>query len=238
MTQLALGISIMAVPARLDHAHAMVTRLRDQVQAARKAGFHVVGPRVSLDTERLGPWWNNKTCWQMALDPDSKVTHQLVLQDDVSFCADLPLAALAAAAARPDEAIAFYCLPRGIMREAAKGGVRWVRTKALVGTVAMMLPVKVIADMLQWLDLMEPTKGDYWKRDDDIRVNAFLKAAGRSVHIGFPNLVQHLGYKGEGGIGSVLGHGGAPEKKRSAQYIGDDGLGANVSWTDRSFLKE
>jgi len=232
-----LVIAIMAVPKRLPHVATMRQRLEGQILRAAERGLTIAPLFVHLDVEGHGPWWNFRACVKHAIDMQAR--YVLVLQDDVVFCADLPVAALEAASVHPYDPTALFALPRSVMHEARKKNVRWVRTRGLTGNVGMVLPIPLATQLLDWVDAHEDTeiahkKGNEWGKHDDVRLGAFLREIRGYYYVAFPNLVDHIGHKG--GIGSVMGHHGTPEKRSSAWFIGEDAEGARIDWKDRTYI--
>ncbi|MBI0293481.1 hypothetical protein JBE04_02990 [Streptomyces sp. PRKS01-29] len=117
-------------------------------------------------------------------------THHLVLEDDAQLSAGFAEQAERAAAAAPDDAIAFYsnwnARNGGAVRLGALAGARWVTSAAeYTPTVALMLP----ADIAEGFAPYARRHGDEWP--DDVVMARYLDHAGVRTLIAVPNLVQH-----------------------------------------------
>lgn len=229
-----LSISIVAHPRRAAHVEAMLERLRAQARAARDAGLQVIDPQPFLDVESRGVWWNTRRSIVERPGPSS---HHLSLEDDVSFCADLPAAAIALADARPLSVVALY-YPRGAMERAYVTGQRWVSSRTFYTGVAVLMPSLLADDWVEWCDRWEGTAvGAGWNKDGDVRLHAFLKAKGKlPIFATAPSLVEHVGHVE--GIGSILGHHGPVDRRRARWYVGDEAEAAGLGWADLDCVKE
>ncbi|MFE6127036.1 NAD-dependent epimerase/dehydratase family protein [Streptomyces sp. NPDC056437] len=117
-------------------------------------------------------------------------THHLVLEDDALLSTGFTEQAERAAAAAPDDAIAFYsnwnARNGGAVRLGALAGARWVTSAAeYTPTVALMLP----AEIAEGFEPYARRYGDEWP--DDVVMARYLSQAGVRTLIAVPNLVQH-----------------------------------------------
>lgn len=216
-----VSIAIMACPARRDHVEGyMVRRLREQGAE----------PFVSWDEDRNGPWWNWKRAW--ASRP-AESTHHVVLQDDVTFCADLPdtLRAIASSGPGEENPVSLF-LPRPSIAKAFERGVWWVRTSRFLWAQGLMMPVWFGDAGVDWIEKFVQGEGVH----DDTRLAAWFKAAKRLPYVTAPTVINHIGDELEGG--SLMKHNGPAEKRRSQIYVGDDVRAAGLPWNTTAFEKE
>lgn len=215
-----LSITIMAHPKRRAHVDAMVDRLDQQVLKAQHDGYDVSMPDVVWDTDGRGAWWCAREAWRRA-----QGTHHLVLQDDITFCADLPSSVLAAVRARPDHPVSFF-LPRNIA-EASALGLQWVSCVRFLWSQAVALSRPLIEPMIEWIAENEDGH-PFWGTCDDTRMASFFRGMDLRTYVTVPNLVEHVGDV----LGSLLGH----TNPRSSLYIGDDARGVDVPWEELDAL--
>lgn len=155
----------------------------------RVSRFHV--QPAERDKSRL---WHNSRATYAAYDPDA--THHVVLQDDAipveGFLDALPMII----AARPDHPIGFFSRRSGPVGRARARGHWWWTSTGIPG-VAVLLPVPMLCDWLEWMD--REVMPDY--PHDDRRLEAYLQTHGLRSWMTTPSLVQHVG-----GGKSLLGH--------------------------------
>lgn len=226
-----LSFAFMAVPQRQSHVEQVVARVREQV--AGDARF--AGVSVSYDVDRRGCWHGWSTAWQ-AHRQWSNVTHHVVLQDDVLVCGDFPQTMLALASARPDDFVSGF-LPRKSVTQAVEQGLSWVRTTRFLWAQCVLAPVCLGDACLAWVAEQEAQGlGQDWRIHDDVRIAAWLRAHRRPMFVAVPHPVEHVGDELEGG--SVMKHNGKPELRRARAWLGEDGRGAGLSWTDLRYVRE
>jgi hypothetical protein len=228
---ISLSISIMAVPSREEHVNKMITRLRYQIFEAQRQSFNIKGPDVHWDTELKGPW----DCWRKAWDwhkcYDS--THHVILQDDLLFCADLPQTLCRMAQARPEDMISGF-LPRKSVIEATEKDRHWVRTRRFLWAQCVLMPTVLGDSALAWVDEHEEANKAVWRRDDDVRISSWLISQGRPVYVAVPHPVEHIGDE----LGSVMKHNFDPKKRRAKAWLGEEGLGVGVDWSNLAYIRE
>lgn len=226
-----LSFAIMSVPQRAAHVAGMVRRLAAQIDHARAAGFVVAGPAVHVDTQHHGPWASWRAAWKRRT-PDA--THHVVLQDDVLFCADLPVTLWRLAEARPDAMISGF-LPRKAVDKAVAQKLAWVSTKRFLWAQCVMLPTPLGDEAVAWIEVREGTpESAGWKRHDDERLGAFLRARRLPVFVPVPHPVEHVGDE----LGSVMGHHGPAAKRRARAWLGEDQPCAHLPWSDLRHVQE
>jgi hypothetical protein len=144
-------------------------------------------------------------------------THHLVLQDDISFCADFLVTAERCASLRPQNPLSFY-LPRPIVDRAADAGIRWVSTGKFQYAQAVLMPVSMVRTFLIWSEtIVQP------RLFDDERQHMFFHTIKRRAYTPVPLLVDHLGAEH-----SLLGH----KHPRTSKYIGDAAHAFHLPWHD------
>lgn len=228
-----LSISIMSVPSRSPHVDAMISRLMPQFLHARAQGMDAVWAGVFEDTHRKGPWYGWRGAWKTHRVHAS--THHVVLQDDLRFCADLPATLFRLAKARPDDVISGF-LPRKSVETAHQKGIRWVRTKRFLWAQCVLMPVQIGDEALRWIDEQEGTDAAAeWRQHDDVRMAAFLATRKLGVFVPVPHPVEHVG--DEIG-GSVMGHNFSPRGRRARVWLGEQGHGHHIDWTNLQHVSE
>ncbi len=228
-----LSLSIMSVPSRAPHVDAMLSRIQQQILHARDQKMDVVWTEVFEDTNRQGPWHGWRGAW--GKHRGHGATHHAVLQDDLRVCADLPATLFRLAAARPDDVISCF-LPRKSVETAHQKGLRWVHARRFLWAQCVVMPVSLGDEALRWIDEREgtPEAGD-WRRHDDVRVAAFLTAKKRGVYVPVPHPIEHVG--DEIG-GSVMGHNFLPHRRRARVWLGEQGRGSDIDWTQLEHVSE
>lgn len=135
-------------------------------------------------------WANARAAWLMAA-PDA--THHALIQDDAIVCAEF-LAGLEAALTHvPPEAIVSPYLGQAsnvparweaMAGRATSAGARWIRTDTVMWGVCLVMPTKLIPEMIEWADKRAGIP-------DDMRVGGYAKRFGREVWYPWPSLVDH-----------------------------------------------
>jgi hypothetical protein len=182
-----VSFSIMAHPARLGHVAIIQSRLRAQ-------GAAYVPVAVDLDGD--GPLRTARRAWNMR---DPKSTHHVVLQDDITFCANFVEAVRWFADGAP---VSFF-LPNP---------PPWFR-----GSQAIMLPADLVRGFLSF-DAEEVPP--HVRHLDDVALRFFLRGRGLAVRAPVPTLVEHLGSGG-----SLL----ASSVAHSISYLGDSAVAERPS---------
>lgn len=178
-----LSASIMAHPDRAD----LVRHLCDDLDRAVPVAWDDEGP-PSGNTDR--GWRTARRGWELA-DPDADF--HLLIQDDAAPCADL-LAGLEQALEHvPADAVVSAYLGQGgaigprwqrITAEAGQRDASWVVSAQLGWGVAIILPAKLIPEMLDRADRSVGTP-------DDMRVAGWIKRRRGEVWYCWPSLVDH-----------------------------------------------
>jgi len=211
-----MSYCIMAHPKRVEHVSWMLRVL--QGQGAQNV-------TVMYDRNGEGAWKNSKRAWETA---DSAFTHHMVLQDDISMCKDFVEAASWCATLRPDAPISFF-LPRKSTEEAIAKGLCWVSTRRFLWAQAVIMPIGMAHDFLRWVSRHDdPTFG----RHDDVRMAAFYAEKRLRVYVPVPTFIEH-----EGAEDSLMGNPNTA-KRRSRQYIGDDGVAMSLPLHDLRDIQE
>lgn len=228
-----ISFAIQAVPQRKAHVESMLARLREQIDAA--APGTVAGVETFYDTDYQGCWFSWTRAWATHRQWTG-VTHQVVLQDDLLLCADLPATMHALATARPDDMISGF-LPRKSVSDAVARGVPWVRTRRFLWAQCVMMPVDLGDACVQWVAENEGgAASSDWGNSGDMRLAGWLKAMSRPVFVAVPHPVEHIGDALEGR--SVMGHNGKASGRRARAWLGEDGRGAALPWSNLEHVRE
>ena len=215
-----LSIAIMHMPFAIDrvkHVEAMREHFDpDDERLARVATI--------ADTAKQGPWPTARRAWSAGLQPrGSKVTHHLVLQDDVALCRNFVAQATTALAACSSAPVSFYA-NRKVVDEARESGVHWAVISDGIWGQAPCLPVGLIQPFLSWCD--EFIAADF--KHDDSRLTLFCLVHKLPVWCTVPSLVQHLEPKR-----SLLGN---ANSNRVARWFERDP--GPVNWADTTFVRD
>lgn len=130
---------------------------------------------VVVEEAGLGVWDTARRAW---LAHELSASHHLVLQDDATLCPAFEQRALAEVSARPFVPLALC---------------------SVGPTVALVLPVPMIAPWLEWC-AARPNLPAH----DDVRLTKWLRTQGVAFVFAQPALVEH------GAFPSLLGHVGRP----------------------------
>ncbi len=183
-----LSASIMAHPDRAEHVH----RMREQFHTEE---LDRIVP-VSWDTEGKPSgnsdrvWRNARRGWELH-DPNAD-WHALI-QDDALPCPDFLPALERALEHVPDDAVVSPYLGSGrnvpirweaLARAATTAGASWVRTEKLMWGVCIVLPVKLIGEMVEWAERRTGIP-------DDMRVAGWAGRRSAEVWYTWPSLVDH-----------------------------------------------
>ena len=160
----------MAHPSRVQSAHALALQL---------------GAPVTMDTNEEGPWECARRAWLACLSRGE--SHCLVVQDDVTLCADFSEHVERVISARPDSAIVLY-LVRPSAQTAINKGLRWVRVRRF-GTPALIVPSFLVERMIEHGDALG--MAERYGQHDDWRISDFLWSAGVDAFATSPRLVDH-----------------------------------------------
>jgi len=211
-----LAIGVMTIPARAEHCRRLIERIGGDVN-------------VHVDVNRRGCWPAWRATWAACALRQPCATHIAILNDDIAVCADLRATLEALVAARPQSPIAGW-MPRDQVELAHAQGLRWASTRHLQFSQLLVLPRELGDRALDWVCDREHLFGDLWGTWDDERLKAFTRALDIVTYVPVPNVCDHLG--GDGTIASSFGHRFAPESSRARVWLGEDGRGAEVDWTD------
>jgi hypothetical protein len=173
-----LSAVVMAHPARIDHARALVATAEDaELRIVTDPAPHR-GP-ATMRTARLA--------WA-AIEPGA--SHHLVVQDDARLPTGFLTQARQAATRQPDVPLVFYTewgsKTAGAVRIAALTAHAWTDVvDDYVPTQALLLPAALAAALAEHFEsLPESTP-------DDEAVHPFLVSRGLTARICVPNLVDH-----------------------------------------------
>lgn len=203
ITRKLLSASIMAHESRIDFLPSIKEKLGDVY--------------VSMDFGRkgmecnIGVWNNCKRAWQ---NHDPEADYHVVIQDDAIVCGAFYKQALTAIQLAESfsgmmPALSFYYGNRKNKLKAAEEALK--TTGFVIGDrptwgVAICLPVKLIAEMIEYCDRINIP-------EDDTRIGRFLKHKKIPVYFPIPSLVDH-----RTGHGSLVDDPG--DYRRAAFFIG------------------
>lgn len=174
-----MRVAIMAHPSRRDRVEKyLLPRLTAQVMCAQGLGCDVIGPIVHEDTDGAGLDVMRRRCIAAAAD------HTLVVQDDVTVCADFIEAAWHLAHMRPEGAIVLAPIDCEALRRAHEFGRSWVQDEGAQWPRYNSSPCSILPDSLRRRVLTEPTHSD-----DDALMRKAL--AGASIFIPVPAIAIH-----------------------------------------------
>jgi hypothetical protein len=129
---------------------------------------------------------------------DDSVSHMIVLQDDVTVCADFPLAVAAAIEERPDDVLSLFVgglrqTTTKHFRRAQIERKRWVQIvfSDIHHCVALVWPRELAKAFLEWTETaMLPGEGRNQQSDDAI-VGAWARRTKNYFWATVPCLVEH-----------------------------------------------
>lgn len=171
-----LSVAIAAHPNRSE----LVTQLKEELAC----------PEELLNTiwdEKDDIWDTHDRAWKAVAEG---ATHHLVLQDDAKVCLNLLPALREAVQIAPNKPMALYfgnatTHPK-IVKTAARAdliGASWIKASGTFWGVAILLPVPMIGDMLQFCTGRRETY--------DRRVAIWCEHHGHEVLYPWPSLVEH-----------------------------------------------
>lgn len=181
--EIKLSGSIMAHTSRQDRIPWLLSRLRG-----------LQGLRLALDDGRLGVARNAERAWKM---DTAGSTHHLVIQDDALPCDHFAETAINAIRAVPDAPVCFYCAYANAVKKARKHKSPWVKVPNGTWTVALSMPVGMVAEAYRWI-------GEHCVADlkhDDTALAMWALLTGTVVWCTMPSLVDH-----DNRMKSTLGH--------------------------------
>jgi hypothetical protein len=183
-----LSVSVMAHPDRAPLVEKLVTALDPTHTLSIPVAMDDEGP-PSGNTDR--GWRTARRGWELA---DPAADFHLLLQDDALPCADL-LAGLSKALEHvpPDAVVSAYLGNGGgigpywgaIATEANRRRASWVRSGKLNWGVAIILPTRLIPEMIEHANRSTGVP-------DDIRVCGWVGKRHGEVWYTWPSLVDHL----------------------------------------------
>lgn len=178
-----LSASVMAHPDRAEEVTALTSALDRHVPVY----WDAEGP-ASGNADRV--WRTARSAWQLH-DPDAD--WHVLIQDDAVPCRDF-LAGLEQALnyVPPDVVVSPYLgKGRSVPRRwetlaglADQRGARWARTSKLMWGVCIVLPVRLIPEMIERADKR-------YGVPDDMRVAGWAERTGREVWYTWPSLIDH-----------------------------------------------
>lgn len=179
-----LSAAIMAHPARSGEVEQLLSSLDRAVPVNWDED---TGP-PSGKADRV--WRTARGAWMLA---DPEADWHAVIQDDAVPCADF-LAGLERALEHvPPDAVVSPYLGTGrnvpirweaMARAADSAGASWVRTQKLMWGVCILLPTRLIPEMIERADRRAGIP-------DDMRVAGWAERTGREVWYPWPSLVDH-----------------------------------------------
>jgi len=211
-----LSASIMAHPDRAPE----VAALEAALDRPARVHWDSEGP-ASGNGDRV--WRQARAAWGMA-DPDAD--WHVIIQDDARPCRDLLAGLERALAFVPPDAVVSPYLGTGrnvpirweaMARAADTAGVTWVRSTKLMWGVCIVLPVKLIGEMIMYADRRAGVP-------DDMRVAGWAEKTQREVWYPWPSLVDHLP------VPSLTKH---KARERVARRW-HEGSALEINWTGRS----
>jgi GR25 family glycosyltransferase involved in LPS biosynthesis len=198
-----ITVAIMAHPSRRKHVEWMLTKLGN----------------VPISWDDTGKVWENaRTAWQMF---HSDSTHHMVLQDDISMCADFMVAVEHCVSLRPEAPMSFH-LPRPIVDRAVADGFNWIKVKHYVGAQAVIMPVWLVKEFLDWMS--HDKQPHAW---DDMNQRRFFNTTNKQVFVPVPLLVNHMG-------NSLLNN----MHFRPKEYIGDNASAMRFPFREMKTVEE
>lgn len=179
-----ISASVMAHPDRADQVRELMTALD------RPVAIHWddEGP-PSGNADRI--WRTARAAWTMA---DPEADWHVLIQDDARPCADLLAGLERALAYVPPDAVVSPYLGTGrnvpirweaMARAADTAGATWVRSNKLMWGVCIVLPVKLLGEMISYADRRSSVP-------DDMRVAGWAEKTNREIWYTWPSLVDHL----------------------------------------------
>ena len=211
-----LSASIMAHPDRVHEVEKLVDRLDRPVPVA----WDDEGP-PSGNGDRV--WRTARRGWNLA---DPEADWHVLIQDDAVPCADLLAGLERALAFVPQDVVVSPYLGTGrnvpirweaMANAADRAGAQWVRSLKLMWGVCIVLPVPLIADMIEFADRRAGVA-------DDMRVAGWAEKREREVWYPWPSLIDHLP------IPSLTKH---RAKERVARRW-HEGSALEINWTARA----
>lgn len=141
--------------------------------------------RVKVIESEADTWTNSLKAYASI---DSDCTHLLMLQDDVMPCLDFIKGVTEIIFQVPAEPINFFT-NREVVNTALFSHKHWVRLTTFFGTLAYVLPVKMIPEMTDWIKMnCKPLK------IDDMLIATYFFYNHKPILTTAPSLVQHLGF--------------------------------------------
>ena len=167
------------------------------------------------DPGNLGPWGNAKRAWK-AFDP--KADFHMVVQDDVAFRKRF-IERLVGLLSKygPEYAYCLFanangrCVDADFKRQMLKP-VGVATHKELYWAQTVLLPTRIINEMIPFADSCQYDRGRGTWVDDDARISEYLKHIGMKVIYPIPSLVNH-----NKKLNSLIGYG--HNRGRQARYF-------------------
>lgn len=199
-----MNIAIMVHPSRIQHVkNYMLPRLPGDTQ-------------VFVDSMLQGLWWNAKRCHN-SFRPEH--THQLVLQDDLTFCKDFVETVYKILEVAPDKIISLYS-SQGEATKVVEQGKHWLTRNGISGQ-AIVMPVSTEQRWQLWYNRNIPNSPT--DLGDDIRISMYIHFVEKVCWLPVPTVVQHIG-----NMSSTLGYN--HPGKYSKTFIGEDKSGLGIDW--------
>jgi len=209
-----VGVAVMAHPRR----EAFIPELLDALDRPAEVVFDTRNDR-----------WDTGRRSMLAYRNDPDATHWLVVQDDAIVCRDLVAGIESALAHVPPRTP--LCLYVGkltpfapavaaLAAQATQDGVSWLSMDSMHWGVGIVMPVELIAPMVQWGDTAGAAVPNY-----DKRISRWLGGQGIQTFYPWPSLVDH-----RDSPSLVPGRRGG--RGRSAhRFLGTDGSALDVDWS-------
>lgn len=210
-----LSAAVMTHPARADRARELAELIPE---------LHPVCVVDDSGPER-GNLANAVRAWE-AVGVDA--THHLVLQDDVILCDRFVERVLAAARARPGDAISLFCewgsRSANLVRMAAWRDLSWARAVDMyTPSQGLIMPRAMALDFVA--DVDDPTGAD------DLALSSFLRRGGHSSVVTVPNLVEHDDHPSLTGNGfQGLRRSACPDGADARRAVGTAVAGEGLAW--------
>lgn len=200
-----LNIAIMGHPSRIQHVkNYMLPRLPGDTQ-------------VFIDSMLQGLWWNAKRAHNSF---SSGHTHQLVLQDDLTFCKDFVESVYKILELVPDKIVSLYS-SQGEAVKVVEQGKHWLTRNGISGQ-AIVMPVSTEQRWQLWFARHVTTPPA--DMGDDTRISLYIHFVEKVCWLPVPTIVQHIG-----SMSSTLGYN--HPGKYSKTFIGEDKSGLDIDWT-------
>jgi hypothetical protein len=186
---------VLATHLAREPVQALIQAHPHRAELAEELARCLDGCEIVYDPEGGGPrspWRTYRLCLERGIQLGEPF---VVVQEDAIVCDRFLEAADQAAAAQPENPLAFFCPAKppaytNVMYRARMQGAPWAQlpTGTWVPLVATCWPVELAKQFLHWYDSTRFPPG--WNSDDEI-AGRFLYHADVSMLVSVPSLVEH-----------------------------------------------